>query len=170
MSPKTHPESSPSKADITNSSVISQQQQQQQQETYYGSYVGIPDEQYASYQKVDHHDGVAGATSSSSFPHHSGPNPPVTVTPTAAAVITPQYVHIDSRKPVTLTYCPTCATEGVTTTTQTKANGTTAVCVAVAFIVFWPLFWLPFCIDEMKQTNHYCAKCGVKVGRVKPFH
>jgi LITAF-like zinc ribbon domain len=80
-----------------------------------------------------------------------------------------KYVFIDSRKPVTLTYCPRCYQEHVTTSTRTKANGTTALCVVAGVVIFWPLCWLPLCIREMKQTNHYCTKCGCKVGRVKPF-
>jgi LITAF-like zinc ribbon domain len=81
----------------------------------------------------------------------------------------PKYVFVDSRKPVTLTYCPNCAKEHVMTKTHTKANGTTAICVVAGILIFWPLCWLPLCIRSMKQTNHYCTSCGTKVGRVKPF-
>mmetsp|Transcript_17648 Transcript_17648/g.42955 ORF Transcript_17648/g.42955 Transcript_17648/m.42955 type:complete len:176 (-) Transcript_17648:2131-2658(-) len=80
-----------------------------------------------------------------------------------------QYVYIDSRKPVTLTMCPKCTKEHVTTTTRTKPNGVTAICVVAGVFIFWPLCWLPLCIRPMKQTNHYCTCCGAKVGRVKPF-
>ena len=80
-----------------------------------------------------------------------------------------QYVYIDSRKPVILTMCPQCAKEHVTTTTRTKPNGVTAICVVAGVFIFWPLCWLPLCIRPLKQTNHYCTCCGAKVGRVKPF-
>lgn len=80
-----------------------------------------------------------------------------------------KYVFIDSRKPVVLTYCPKCYKEQAVTRTHTKANSTTALCVVAGVIIFWPLCWLPLCIKSMKQTNHYCTKCGCKVGRVKPF-
>ena len=80
-----------------------------------------------------------------------------------------QYVYIDSRKPVTLTMCPKCTKEHVTTTTRTKPNGVTAICVVAGVFIFWPLCWLPLCIRPLKQTNHYCTCCGAKVGRVKPF-
>jgi predicted RNA-binding Zn-ribbon protein involved in translation (DUF1610 family) len=81
----------------------------------------------------------------------------------------PPYVHIDSRNPVTLSYCPNCAKEHVSTHTRTRANGVTMICVVIGVVVFWPLFWVPLVVKPMKQTNHYCKNCGVKVGRVKPF-
>jgi predicted RNA-binding Zn-ribbon protein involved in translation (DUF1610 family) len=112
--------------------------------------------------------------------HNPTPPPPnfssynaVVVTGTAvpvASVEHPHYVRIDSRKPVTLSYCPNCAKPHVTTHTLTKANGVTMVCVVAGVVVFWPLFWVPLVAKPMKQTNHYCQNCGVKVGRVKPFH
>lgn len=80
-----------------------------------------------------------------------------------------KYVYIDSRKPVTLTMCPSCTKQHVTTSTRTKPNGVTAICVVAGVFIFWPLCWIPLCIRPMKQTNHYCTCCGAKVGRVKPF-
>jgi hypothetical protein len=80
-----------------------------------------------------------------------------------------QYVFIESREPVVLTYCPKCYEENVTTRTHTKSNGITVLCVVAGVVIFWPLCWLPLCIKPMKQTNHCCTKCGCKVGRVKPF-
>lgn len=88
---------------------------------------------------------------------------------TGAAVANPKYVHLGSRRPVTLTYCPQCANQNVTTRTQTKVTGTTWACVGVGVFVFWPLCWLPLLITPLKQTNHYCNSCGTKVGRIKPF-
>ena len=81
-----------------------------------------------------------------------------------------RFVHgLDSRRPVTLTYCPNCTQEHVTTFTKSKANGITWVCVGVGVAVFWPLCWVPLVAKPFKQTNHYCKNCGVKVGQVKPF-
>ena len=88
---------------------------------------------------------------------------------TGATVTNPKYVHLGSRRPVTLTYCPQCANQNVTTRTQTKVTGTTWACVGVGVFVFWPLCWLPLLITPLKQTNHYCNRCGTKVGRIKPF-
>jgi predicted RNA-binding Zn-ribbon protein involved in translation (DUF1610 family) len=100
--------------------------------------------------------------------------------PTAALTMTPSsgvpqvqngknYVSVPTRRPVQLTSCPNCAKQHVTTRTRTKATGITWVCVGVGVFVFWPLCWIPLVVDPLKQTNHYCQNCGVKVGRVKPF-
>ncbi|KAG7373216.1 LITAF-like zinc ribbon domain containing protein [Nitzschia inconspicua] len=103
------------------------------------------------------------------------PSPPVVYTQSmkhtepAQMVNDNKYVFVDSRKPVSLTYCPKCYEENIATRTHTKSNGTTALCVVAGVVIFWPLCWLPLCIKSMKQTNHYCTKCGCKVGRVKPF-
>jgi predicted RNA-binding Zn-ribbon protein involved in translation (DUF1610 family) len=84
-------------------------------------------------------------------------------------VLNPKYVYLETRKPVTLTYCPHCAKQNITTQTRTKVTGTTWACFAAGVLIFWPLCWIPFVVKPMKQTNHYCSNCGVKVGRVKPF-
>jgi hypothetical protein len=94
---------------------------------------------------------------------------PVTTTMTIPLVKNPNYVHIASRKPVTLTYCPKCAKHQVSTSTQTKATGTTWLCGGAGVIVFWPLALVPLVAKSMKETNHYCQNCRVKVGQVKPF-
>ncbi len=86
-----------------------------------------------------------------------------------STVMNQRYVDVGSRKPVMLTYCPTCAKQQISTHTRTKATGTTWVCVLAGVFIFWPLCWLPLVIQPMKQTNHYCNGCGAKVGRVKPF-
>ena len=98
-------------------------------------------------------------------------SPPVhTVTHgTPAVAYGKQYIPVDSRKPVVLTYCPKCSKENVQTRTHDKSNSTTALCVVAGVFFFWPLCWLPLCIRPMKQTNHYCTACRAKVGRVKPF-
>lgn len=88
---------------------------------------------------------------------------------TLPVILESKYIFIDSRNPVTLSYCPQCSEKHVTTKTQTKANGITAICVVAGLFIFWPLCWLPLCIKPLKQTNHYCTQCGAKVGRVKPF-
>eukprot|EP00934_Nitzschia_sp_Nitz4_P003504 Nitzschia sp. Nitz4//scaffold16_size188269//28917//29330//NITZ4_001774-RA/size188269-exonerate_protein2genome-gene-0.133-mRNA-1//1//CDS//3329538464//3494//frame0 len=115
---------------------------------------------------------------SSSYQSQQKPTPaqePTQVVTVAAAQQYPQvtggtpYVHIASRDPVVLSYCPKCQQQQVATRTRTKATGTTCVLATVTFCVFWPLFWVPFVARPCKQTNHYCAKCGNKVGRVKPF-
>ena len=97
---------------------------------------------------------------------YAAPAAPPTVIP---MVVKPKYIHIGQRRPVTLTYCPNCVEKNVQTRTKTKANGITWLCVGAGVFIFWPLCWIPLCVDDMKQTNHYCTKCGTKIGRVKPF-
>jgi hypothetical protein len=87
----------------------------------------------------------------------------------ASTVQSPNYLRIDTRKPVTLSYCPNCAKSHVITTPRTKVTGTTWFGVVVGAVIFWPLCWIPLVVKPMKQTNHYCQSCGIKVGRVKPF-
>ncbi|KAG7373270.1 LITAF-like zinc ribbon domain containing protein [Nitzschia inconspicua] len=114
---------------------------------------------------------VANSTATLSQP----PSPSVVCTPSmkhaepAQMVNGSKYVFVDSRKSVSLTYCPKCYEENIATRTHTKSTGTTALCVLAGVFIFWPLCWVPLCIKSMKQTNHYCTKCGCKVGRVKPF-
>ena len=78
------------------------------------------------------------------------------------------YVFIDSRTPVTLNMCPKCRQHNVRTKTHTKPVSGTVLWCCVLSCLFWPLCWLPFCLDSAQQTNHYCSHCGAKVGRVKP--
>lgn len=94
---------------------------------------------------------------------------PPTVQGTRPYALQNRYVCVESRHPVTLTYCPSCAKEQTQTYTRTKANGTTFLCVVAGVIIFWPLAWIPLVMRSAKQTNHHCSNCGVKVGRVKPF-
>jgi hypothetical protein len=106
---------------------------------------------------------------------HEGGSPATHASPAAVSynensiVDIPRYVRICTRKPVVLTHCPKCAKAHVATTTRTKATGATWLGVVAGVIIFWPLCWIPLVVEPMKQTNHYCQRCGVKVGRVKPF-
>jgi len=109
-------------------------------------------------------DGVVNGNSPTNSSNYNTPTPPPT-----PMVMGPQYIPVGSRKPVMVTYCPNCVEKNVQTRTRTKANGTTWLCVGAGFLIFWPLCWVPLCVDDMKQTNHYCTSCGTKIGRVKPF-
>jgi hypothetical protein len=95
--------------------------------------------------------------------------PPVAYATGPAIPDDKNYVRIESRDPVRLTYCPHCGQKDVMTFTYTKPTGVTALCVGVGVLIFFPLCWVPLCIKPMKQTNHYCQNCSSKVGRVKPF-
>jgi hypothetical protein len=104
------------------------------------------------------------------------PSSPITPLPSAYYPMSPAaqvknspYIHVTSREPVMITYCPRCAQQHINTRVRTNATGTTWVCVLVGAFIFWPLCWIPLLVKDCKQTNHYCAGCGAKVGRVKPF-
>lgn len=79
------------------------------------------------------------------------------------------YIPMGSRDSVELSFCPKCDKSRVKTIPHTKVTEATWASVAVGAFVFWPLCWLPLVITPFKQTNHYCANCGCKVGRDKPF-
>lgn len=98
---------------------------------------------------------VTTVTSTSSPPRSSSPKQ--------------NYIDIDSRDPVMLTYCPHCLQQNVHTTTKHKVTTTTSAAIVVGFFIFWPAALYPALSDQCKQTNHYCENCGVKVGRVKAF-
>lgn len=80
-----------------------------------------------------------------------------------------RYIQVRSRKPLLLSYCPSCSISMTGTRTHSKANRVTVACVIAGAIVFLPLCWVPLVWKETKQTNHYCQNCGTKVARVKPF-
>ena len=89
--------------------------------------------------------------------------------PIAVAPV-PKYIHLGTRHPVTLNYCPCCGKQNVTTITRTKATGGTWAGVVVGLVVFWPLCFIPLVVKSMKQTNHHCPNCRAKVGRVKAYN
>lgn len=76
-------------------------------------------------------------------------------------------IVIRSRRPVTIDPCPYC---GVKTRTSVTIgpNIVTWIMVIVLLLVFWPLFWLPLCMDSCKRTKHSCSKCGGEIGEIEP--
>jgi hypothetical protein len=73
------------------------------------------------------------------------------------------------RSPIHMTVCPNCSERNIRTRTRTYPNLLTWICVAIGAIVFCPLCWIPLVVDPLKQTDHYCQKCGEKVGEVGPL-
>ena len=69
-------------------------------------------------------------------------------------------------KPIHL-LCPYCGTQTVTAA-RSQIECVTLFASLLLFFVFTPLFWLPFCLQKCKSTNHYCSSCHRRVARVEP--
>ncbi|KAF4706601.1 hypothetical protein FOZ62_001516, partial [Perkinsus olseni] len=78
----------------------------------------------------------------------------VFVQPPAAVVYMPSF----GDDPVRLT-CPSCRCEVITSVKHNISCGTW-LAVLLVCLVFWPLAWLPCCIDSCKQADHTCPNCG----------
>jgi hypothetical protein len=73
------------------------------------------------------------------------------------------------RSPVHMMMCPNCSETHIRTRTKTYPNLLTWIFVAIGAVVFFPLCWIPLVVDPLKQTDHYCQRCGAKVGEIKPL-
>ena len=73
------------------------------------------------------------------------------------------------RFPTTLNKCPACHTSQITTRIRTYPSCVTWTVVAILFLVFWPVCWIPLVIDTCKSTDHYCTHCSNVVGKVEPL-
>lgn len=73
-----------------------------------------------------------------------------------------------SRVPTMLNPCPFCS-QSARTRVRTAPNWATWISGLILLFVFWPICWIPFVADSMKQTDHFCTSCQNKVGTVGPF-
>jgi hypothetical protein len=73
-----------------------------------------------------------------------------------------------SRIPTMLNPCPFCS-QSARTRVRTAPNWATWLSTIILLFLFWPLCWIPFVTDSMKQTDHFCTSCQQKVGTVGPF-
>jgi LITAF-like zinc ribbon domain len=110
-----------------------------------------------------HHKDVEEASYIPPSPHHGKP----TVVRSSPDPKILRNIVIQSRYPVTIDPCPYCGMETRTNVTI-GPNVVTWVIVIVLVLVFWPLFWLPLCMDSCKSTKHFCSKCGGEIGEVEP--
>lgn len=62
--------------------------------------------------------------------------------------------------------CPYCNRQCVTRTHH-RVDGCTVLASVLLLFIFWPIFWLPFCVPACKTTEHYCD-CGRRVGTSGP--
>lgn len=73
-----------------------------------------------------------------------------------------------SRRPLLMSNCPHCG-KSSKTRTRTTPNWATWVSVGGIALIFWPVCWIPLCMDQTRETKHYCKKCGAYVGQVNAF-
>lgn len=62
--------------------------------------------------------------------------------------------------------CPNCQTPVITSIKYEPGPGTWIMCVAMGMCL-GPFGALVFCIDDCKDCQHYCNKCGGKLGRIR---
>lgn len=55
--------------------------------------------------------------------------------------------------------CRMCGYDGMSTWRQSAGCATYGWCVCL-FCFFWPLFWVPFCMDSCYDTEVVCSRCG----------
>jgi len=78
----------------------------------------------------------------------------------------PFYVGM-GRMPSEIT-CPYCGKSGLTRVKDKIVNWTFGL-VALICLVFWPLFWVPFCVPGCKMTRHKCEHCLKILAETPPF-
>jgi len=63
------------------------------------------------------------------------------------------------------TFCQTCNMNVVSVTEKEIGLGNWAVCGGVALIgCIFGCCLIPFCVDELKDTHHFCPNCRRKLG------
>jgi len=73
-----------------------------------------------------------------------------------------------TRLPMMMKECPNCHASSRTRVTTGPSWQTWAASGFLCFL-FWPISWVPLVTDNCKTTEHFCVKCGVKVGEIIPF-
>ncbi|OEU14821.1 hypothetical protein FRACYDRAFT_241380 [Fragilariopsis cylindrus CCMP1102] len=114
-------------------------------------------------------------------PYHSNDNFPSASAPTAPAPAPAcggccsnvnRHIGNDdgdlTRFPMIMVECPHCHSESRTRVTTAPSWQTWASSLGLCFL-FWPISWVPLVTDTCKTTEHFCVRCGYKVGEVKPF-
>ncbi|KAI9098580.1 LITAF-like zinc ribbon domain-containing protein [Phlyctochytrium arcticum] len=66
-------------------------------------------------------------------------------------------VFVDTREPLRM-HCPYC-NQTVITKVRRESNGMTYCSSLLLCFVFWPCFFLPFCMDGCKDRVHSCPNC-----------
>ncbi|CAI4233275.1 unnamed protein product [Auanema sp. JU1783] len=67
-----------------------------------------------------------------------------------------------------MAFCPKCSQN--VTTKQTFVSGSlTWICFLFVLFFFFPLAFVPFCLDSCKDVQHYCPKCASLLSIKKRF-
>lgn len=74
------------------------------------------------------------------------------------------------RNPMFLQQCPYCYQSETQTRIRTFPTWQTWALSGALLILFWPLCWVPLVTKNCKQTDHFCASCGIQVGSIPAFH
>ncbi|CAJ0576375.1 unnamed protein product, partial [Mesorhabditis spiculigera] len=66
------------------------------------------------------------------------------------------------------TFCPKC--QMPITTRQNFVTGTfTWILVLITLVAFFPLAFVPFCLDSCKDVQHFCPKCKTMLSCKRKF-
>ena len=63
-------------------------------------------------------------------------------------------------------FCSKCQTAVITNVTYEPGPGTWIMCLGLG-ICLGPFGAVVFCLDDCKDCQHYCGKCGERVGRIR---
>jgi lipopolysaccharide-induced tumor necrosis factor-alpha factor len=78
-------------------------------------------------------------------------------------------VEINARHPIRLDACPYCNTKNMKTKTVTSPNLVTCIAVLIILLLFWPLFWIPLCMNQCMNTKHFCSECERELDEIEPL-
>ncbi|XP_055378405.1 lipopolysaccharide-induced tumor necrosis factor-alpha factor homolog [Condylostylus longicornis] len=59
--------------------------------------------------------------------------------------------------------CPACR-ETIVTIIEYETSSKTHYAAIALCCFFWPIAYLPYCIDSCKNANHYCPNCESYIG------
>lgn len=83
-----------------------------------------------------------------------------------------------TRRPTTVPQCPFCKQVNARTRITTSPSILTFLSSALIFGVVgyflrWFIalctFWIPFVVDRMRNTTHYCTTCNSELGSISPL-
>jgi len=60
--------------------------------------------------------------------------------------------------------CPNCGERAVTRIEYENGNKTHILALIMCMLGLWCCCCIPYCVDSMKNANHYCSKCSNFLG------
>ncbi|XP_055374458.1 lipopolysaccharide-induced tumor necrosis factor-alpha factor homolog [Condylostylus longicornis] len=55
--------------------------------------------------------------------------------------------------------CPNCGERNLTEVKYENSNKTHLACLILCLVGLWCCCCIPYCVDSLKNANHYCQKC-----------